>query len=200
MSVDDIIFQVALTLWFKNKWEGNRAVAEPFIGQIIAVGFNFVPDSWLACDGTLQPISQYDSLFSLIGTTYGGDGQQTFAVPNMNGRAPASQGQKPGGSSYVIGEVLGSESVTLLSNQVGAHNHLFLASSLTGTTPTPGPTESLAVNAQSAAFLYAPVGANQVMSPQAIGATGQNQPHENRQPFQVLNYIICWAGIYPPRQ
>ncbi len=174
-------------------------MAEPFVGQIIAVGFNFVPEGWLPCDGSLQSISNYDVLYSLIGTTYGGDGLQTFAMPNMNGRTAIGQGQKPGGSGFVIGQTVGSEQVTLLANQVGFHNHPFLASAAVGTTTTPGPGVALAANSQAAAFLYAPVAAGQPMSPQAIGPAGQNMPHENRQPYQVIRYIICAMGVYPPR-
>ena len=174
-------------------------MAEPFIGQIITVGFNFAPVGWLPCDGSLQPISEFTPLFSLIGTTYGGDGQDTFAMPNLNGRAPLGTGQKLGGSSHVIGEAIGTENVTLLANQVGPHNHGLMASVSPGTTNTPGPAVALAENPQAAAFLYATVAASQPMSPQAIRPAGQSQPHENRQPYQVLNYIICADGIFPPR-
>ncbi len=174
-------------------------MAEPFIGQIMAVGFNFTPVGWLPCDGSLQPISEFSPLFSLIGTTYGGDGQQIFAMPNLNGRAPVGVGQKPGGSNFVIGQALVTEDVTLLANQVGSHNHGLLASASPGTATTPGPGVALAENAQVAAFLYAPVPATQPMSPQAIRPAGQSQPHENRQPYQVFNYIICAEGIFPSR-
>lgn len=174
-------------------------MAEPFIGQIIAVGFNFTPVGWLACDGSLKPISEFTPLFSLIGTTYGGDGEETFAMPNLNGRAPLGVGQKPGGSNFVIGETVGTEDVTLLANQVGPHNHGLLASVSPGTTTTPGPGVALAANPQVAAFLYASVPATQPMSPRAIQPAGLNQPHENRQPYQVFNYIICAEGIFPSR-
>lgn len=174
-------------------------MAQPFIGQILAVGFNFVPRGWLACNGQLVSISQYDVLFSLIGTTYGGDGSTTFGLPDLRGRTPVNSGQGPHTSTYVMGQLTGAESVTLLANQVGSHAHPLLASAKPGTTNTPGPSEALSVNPQTAAFLYNPPPADVPMSGNAIGLAGGSQPHENRQPFLAINYIICAEGVYPPR-
>ncbi|MGE0419017.1 MAG: phage tail protein [Acetobacteraceae bacterium] len=172
-------------------------MAEPFVGQIIPVGFNFVPVGWLACNGQLVPISQYETLFMLIGTTYGGDGQTTFGLPDLRGRVPLGQGQGPGRSNYVIGQMAGTESVTLQSQQVGAHNHSVRASAQPGTTNVPGPTQALAVNSQTAANLYASPPATVTLAPGAIAPAGSSMPHQNLQPFQVINYIIAYNGIFP---
>ncbi len=174
-------------------------MAEPFIGQIIAVGFNFVPVGWLPCNGQLVSISEYDVLFALIGTTYGGDGVSSFALPDLRGRTPISSGQGPGRSNYTMGQQFGSETVTLLANQVGPHSHPLLASSQAGTTNTPGSGVALATSAQTAAFLYTAPPTNVPMSSNAIGVTGNSQPHENRQPYLAVNYIICFQGIFPSR-
>ena len=107
---------------------GQDAMAQPFVGQVIAVGFNFAPVGWFLCNGQLLPISQYDVLFNLLGTTYGGDGISTFGLPNMNGRAPLCMGTGSGLSTYVLGQAAGTESVTLLSNQVGLHSHTLATS------------------------------------------------------------------------
>ena len=113
-------------------------MAEPYIGQIIAVGFNFAPVGWLQCDGSLLQISQYSVLYNLLGTTYGGDGSNTFGLPDLRGRAPLSVGQGVGLSNHVLGQAAGRETVTLTSNQVGGHSHLIMASAQTGGTATPG--------------------------------------------------------------
>lgn len=173
-------------------------MAQPFVGQIIAVGFNFAPDGWLLCNGQLLPISQYDVLFNLIGTTYGGDGQSTFAVPNLCGRVAVNQGQGPNLSSYVLGQAAGSESVTLNAGQIGGHSHALMASSLAGTTTTPGTTTALAQNAQPAVEMYDTVAPNTSLAATSITPAGGNQPHENRQPYLAINYIIAWAGVFPP--
>jgi len=174
-------------------------MAQPFIGQILAVGFNYAPIGWLSCDGQLVPISQFEPLYALIGTTYGGDGNSTFGLPNLNGRTPIGVGQGPGRSSYVLGQTGGSESVTLTSQQVGGHNHAFVTSGRPGGTATPDPTTSLGANAQPAAFLYATAPADVTMAVNAITPTGGGAPHENRQPLLALNYIICTDGLFPPR-
>jgi len=178
-------------------WEGDSVVADPFIGQIIAVGFNYAPENWLPCDGRLVPISEFEPLFQLIGTTYGGDGQSTFGLPNLNGRVPLGVGKGPRTSDHVLGEMGGNENVTLQQGQVGSHAHPLLAAARMGTTNTPGPGVALAENAQPAAFLYAPQAPNVALSPSAITASGGSTPHENRQPYQVINYIICANGIFP---
>lgn len=173
---------------------------EPFVGQIILVGFNFAPYGWFLCQGQLIPIAQYDTLYALIGTTYGGDGQNTFAVPDLRGRVPTHQGQGSGGSPYVIGEQTGTESVTLTSSQIGSHTHQFNVSALFANTTTPGNTTALApASTGKDIFVYGTSAPNTSLAPGSISTAGGNIPHENRQPFQAFNYIIAWAGIFPAR-
>lgn len=177
---------------------------EPFIGQICLFGFNFAPRGWALCNGQLLPIAQNTALFSLLGTTYGGDGSSTFALPNLQSRVVVGQGQGPGLSSYSMGQTGGAESVTLLSTQMPSHNHQLNASNSTGATNTPtnnvlaasyGALEDgtqVTVNTYSGS-------ANTTLSPSSIGAAGGNQPHENRQPFLTMNYCIALQGIFPSR-
>lgn len=174
-------------------------MAQPYVGQVIAVGFNFAPVGWLSCNGSLQPISQYEVLYTLIGTTYGGDGTTTFGLPDLRGRSPLNAGQKPGRSTYVMGQMSGSEAVSLLSSQVGAHRHGLLASALAGTTAVPSTTTALAQNPQTLVNVYGPGPGSTTLAPSAIGTAGSSLPHENRQPYIAVNYIICYAGIYPPQ-
>ena len=171
-------------------------MAQPFIGQIIPVAFGFVPVGWLACNGSLLPINEYDTLFTLIGTTYGGDGQSNFALPNLNGRVALGAGQGPGLSSRVQGELGGTESVTLNTTQLGGHTHPLMASSKVGTVNTPATNTVLAAVSSSTIEIYAPAVAGVAMAA-AITAAGGNQAHENRQPFNTVNYIIAYAGIFP---
>jgi microcystin-dependent protein len=176
-------------------------MATPFVGQIISAGFNFAPVGWFFCDGSLKPINQYDVLYNLIGTTYGGDGVNTFAVPDLRGRVPLCIGQGAGQPAYVLGERSGSESVTLLANQVGAHNHALMASANTGTSNTPSSTMALAGNSLTQIPTYlpgSPAPTLTALASNAIGpSTGGGVPHDNLQPLLCLNYIIAWAGIYP---
>jgi len=171
---------------------------QPYVGQIIPVGFNFAPVGWFLCQGQLVPISEYQALYNLIGTYYGGDGTTTFGLPNLCGRSPLHQGQGPGLSNYVIGELTGTENVMLTSMQVGAHSHPFRTSKNAATTTTPGNTTALGLaSAGTGIFVYGVPQPNTSLAPNAIGATGNSLPHENRQPFLVLNYIIAWAGVFP---
>jgi microcystin-dependent protein len=170
---------------------------QPFVGQIIAVGFNFAPPGWFPCDGRLLAISEYDVLFNLIGTTYGGDGQSTFGLPNLQGRTPVCQGTGLGLSPRVMGQASGTESVTLLSTQIASHPHQLLASSATGTLSTPTTVAVLANQSNGEINMYGAGPGNVTLSPRAIGAIGGSLPHENRQPFNTVNYIIAVFGIYP---
>jgi microcystin-dependent protein len=173
-------------------------MADPFVGQIITVGFNFAPLGWLVCDGSRYPISEYSVLYTLLGTTYGGDGVTTFAVPDLRGRVAVCQGQGPGQSDYVLGQTGGAENVTLGPDQIGAHGHGLLASAETGTFNTPGATMALAVNGQTAVNMYGKGEPDVTLAPGSIEATDVAAlPHENRQPLQVINHIICWAGVFP---
>jgi microcystin-dependent protein len=174
---------------------------EPFVGQIIPVGFNFAPVGWFLCQGQLVPIAQFETLFALIGTTYGGDGISSFGIPDLRGRAPLHQGQGTGLSFYALGQITGTESVTLTAGQVGAHSHAFMASTQTANTVTPGPTTTLG-NATPTGGLFtydAGTASNTNLTQASISSTGSSNPHENRQPYLGVNYIIAWAGIFPNR-
>ncbi len=165
----------------------------PFIGEIRMFGGNFAPAGWAFCSGQLLPISGNDALFSLIGTTYGGDGQNTFALPDLRGRVPVHVGQGPGLSSYTLGQGGGSETVTLTSNQIPAHTHTPRASSGGGTANSP------ANNVWAAATDVSPFNTapNVAMNPNAVGPAGGSQPHENMLPFLAVNFIISLFGIFP---
>lgn len=180
-------------------------MSTPYIGEVRLFSGTFAPRGWFLCDGRLLPISQFDALFALIGTTYGGDGQSTFAVPDLRSRVPVHQGTLAGGSTYVMGQTGGVESVTLTTSQIPAHQHALNATTATGTATSPGPTVMLAtpVEANVATSLYVVPGNStvnpQAMSPQSIGITGSSQPHSNMMPTQAINYIIASEGIFPSR-
>lgn len=170
---------------------------EPFLGEIRIFAGNFAPDGWNMCDGTLLSISSNDALYALIGTTYGGDGQSTFALPDLRGRVPVHQGQGQGLSQYIIGQVGGTEEVTLITNQMPSHNHLIVATTEAG--KTNDPTGAFLGAALDTCKLYlTATPADTAMDPSMIGpSTGGNQPHENRQSFLAMNYIIALAGVFP---
>jgi microcystin-dependent protein len=171
-----------------------------FLGQIISVGFNFAPVGWFPCDGRSLPIAQYDALFSLLGTTYGGDGVQTFNLPNLNGAVPLGAGQGPGLSPYVQGQVGGFETVTLTAAQGPAHSHTLMASSQAGAAAQATTAMALAQNAQTAVNMYGPAPATTSLLPSSISTSSGGQPHENRQPYLTIFYIIAYSGIYPSQQ
>jgi microcystin-dependent protein len=172
---------------------------QPFVGQVIAVGFNFAPEGWALCNGQLLSIADYNVLYNLIGTTYGGNGQTTFAVPNLCGRSPLGQGTGAGLPPAVLGQAAGTENVTLTSTQIAAHTHSALASGATGTTPTPSATTVLANQSNAEIQIYGTVASTVTLAPGAISLAGGNQPHENRQPLNTVNYIIALFGVFPPR-
>jgi microcystin-dependent protein len=167
-------------------------MSEPFLGEVRIFPFNFSPRGWAFCNGQLLPINQNTALFSLLGTTYGGNGQTTFALPNLQGRTPIGFGQGPGLSSYQLGEGGGVETVTLTQQQLPPHTHPLMASSSAATTGTPGVTAALATPGVP---IYAPAQNLVPMGP--VGGPGQ--PHGNRQPYTVLNYCIALQGIFPSR-
>jgi microcystin-dependent protein len=154
---------------------------------------NFAPSGWNFCDGSLLPIASYSTLFNLIGTTYGGDGQTTFALPNLLGRVPVHQGTGPNGNPYVIGQLGGVENVTLITQQMPIHNHLVAVSSTAGTSNTP--VNSFFANWTGAQ--YSDQGPDTTMNAGAIENAGGNQPHDNMVPFQAVTFIISLFGIYP---
>jgi microcystin-dependent protein len=177
-------------------------MSQPFVGQVIRVGFNFAPAGWAFCEGQLLPIDQYATLFNLIGTTYGGDGQTTFALPDLRGRTALSMGQGQGLSSYTLGQNGGSETVTLTAQQIPQHQHLVNVITSAGTASTPGTSVLLANEGPqgiSQVFTYAPYDqANQTgLLPSSIALSGGSQPHENRQPFLVIRYCISLFGVFP---
>lgn len=170
-------------------------MATPFIGTITMFGGNFAPRNYAFCNGSLLAISQNDVLFALIGTTYGGDGQSTFALPDLRGRAPIHQGNLAGGATYVMGQSIGAESVTLTASQMPAHTHSLGANSGPGNGAGP----SGAVWARSSATQNYAAAGSTPMNAAAVALSGGNQPHENMQPFLAINFIIALFGIFPSR-
>lgn len=176
-------------------------MSDPFIGEIRMFAGNFAPTGWALCQGQILAIAQNTALFSLLGTTYGGNGQTTFALPDLRGRSPMQQGQGPGLSPRTLGEQGGSETVTLLTNQMPAHTHSHLASGAQGDQVTPeGNFDAVLLdpNTQQPQSQYG-AAANTTMNPTTIGAAGGSQPHSNMSPFLCLNFIIALEGIYPSR-
>jgi microcystin-dependent protein len=172
-------------------------MADPFVAEIRIVGFNFAPRGWAHCNGQLLPISQNTALFSLLGTTYGGNGQTTFALPNLQGRAPMHSGLGPGLSNRTLGDFGGEQTVTLGVTQIPSHRHALLAADATANASTPA--GGLFARAQEDTF--APAG-NKTVTPMhsaAVGSTGGGLPHNNMQPYLAMNFIIALQGIFPPR-
>lgn len=157
-------------------------------------GGNFAPSGWAFCNGAILPISENDVLFTLIGTTYGGDGQDTFALPNLSSRYPIHQGTSPStGTTYTIGEAAGVEQVTLTVNQIPNHNHAALANSGGGGSSTP----TNAVWAASSTAMYTTAAPTVSMAAAAVNPAGGSQPHENMMPFLCVSFIISLFGIFP---
>lgn len=169
-------------------------MSQPYIGQIKIFAGTFAPAGWVFCDGRLLAIAENSALFALIGTIYGGDGQVTFGVPDLRGRLALNQGQGPGLSNYVIGQALGSETVTLTQTQLPAHSHSVSGNSAAGGTTPSG--SSWAVGSLSA---YGPSATLQGMNPAGVTFSGGSQPHSNMMPFLALNYILSLFGIFPPQ-
>jgi microcystin-dependent protein len=182
-------------------------MSNPFLAEIRIFTGNFAPKGWALCDGQLMSISQNTALFSLLGTTYGGDGKSTFALPNLQGSAPMQAGQGPGLSLRDLGETGGEQTVTLLQTEMPAHSHSFSATSTTGTTATSSNNQlALAVAGASktsqgnAINYYAPGNTQTVqMNPFATSIAGGNQPHNNMPPFLGLTFIIALQGVFPAR-
>ncbi len=169
-------------------------MATPFIGQIVIAGFDFAPRNYAWCNGQLLPINQNQALFSILGTTYGGNGTTNFALPDLRGRVPIHWGAGPGLSFVNLGQVSGTESVTLLATQMPTHTHPALASP---SAPAVGvPTGNAWATGGSAAYAAT---ADTTMAASALNNVGGSQPHENRAPLLVLNYCIALFGIYPSR-
>ena len=169
-------------------------MSQPFIGEIRMFGGNFPPAGWAFCDGQLLPIAENDALFALIGTTYGGDGQTTFALPDLRGRIPVHTGQGAA-SGFTIGQSGGTEAVTLTVPQTPSHTHPLNASAAAAS-PTAVPAGSK-VAVTSATTIYSNSSSGASMSPSALGVAGGNQPHENMAPFLSVSFIISLFGIFP---
>jgi len=172
-------------------------MADPFVAEIRIFPFNFPAKGWAWCDGQLMPISQNTALFSLLGTTYGGDGKSTFALPNLQGRAPMQPGQGPGLSLHDLGEDSGSQTVTLLTTEMPAHPHTMRGDTVdTADTNVPSPSASFA---QSSGGTLYQASSNTQLAAQALTPAGGNQPHNNMQPYLTVYFNIALQGVYPPR-
>jgi microcystin-dependent protein len=169
---------------------------DPFVAEIRIFPFNFPPKGWAFCDGQILPLSQNTALFSLLGTTYGGDGKSNFALPNFQGNAPMHPGQGPGLWLHDLGETGGSDTVSLLESEIPSHSHAWMASQNDGI-------DTNAVNELIAKGIgmgmYANPGAITQMAPNTVTPTGGDQPHNNMQPYLTLNFCIALQGVYPPR-
>lgn len=166
-------------------------MAQPYVGEIRMFAGNFAPAGWMFCEGQLLPISENETLFQLIGTTYGGDGQSTFALPNLQGRIPIHQG-----NNYILAETGGAEEVTLTTNQIPAHSHQLLASLNNASSNNP----QGQVPGKATVFGVSPYGTDAPstnLSPTAVGPVGGSQPHTNFQPYLCVDYIISLFGIFP---
>lgn len=169
-------------------------MADPFVAEIRIFPFNFAPKGWAFCNGQLLPISQNTALFSLLGTFYGGDGKSTFALPDMEGNAPIHAGQGPGLSEYFLGQMSGSDTVTLLDSEMPAHSHSLSASTEAGDTNLPAGNFT-----GSGSAIYAPAAQLKGMSPQSLAPAGGSLPHNNLMPYLTLNFNIAMQGVFPPR-
>lgn len=171
-------------------------MSDQYVGEIRMFGGNYAPEGWLLCDGREVPIADYQVLFTLIGTTYGGDGTSTFAVPDLRGRVPINDGQAPGLSPYTLGQRGGAEAVTLTTAEYPSHSHVAQASNAAGAQPS---SEGALPAADGTIALYNAGAPTAAVSSAAVGMSqGGSLPHENRQPFLAVNFIIAYNGIYPP--
>ena len=171
-------------------------MSTPFLGEIRRISWNYAPKGWHFCDGTLLQINQNQALFSILGTTYGGNGQTTFGLPDLRSRVPMHPG-----TSHILGEVTGVESVTLTSSQIPAHNHTMAGLNIAGTSASPSgklPAQA-SLSTGAAVKSYAASGNLTPMAPLAIGLTGGAQPHDNIAPYLCINYVIALQGIFPSR-
>ena len=172
-------------------------MADPFVAEIRIFPFNFAPKGWAWCDGQLLPLSQNTALFSLLGTTYGGNGKSNFALPDLQGRAPMHPGQGPGLSLHDLGETGGSETVSLLESEIPSHAHALQASNVLGDTASP----TGAFLARTSFNLYQQTTNQNLvsMAPEALAPAGGDQPHNNLQPYLTFYFNIALQGVFPPR-
>ncbi len=173
-------------------------MADPFIAEVVIFAGNFAPRQWAFCDGQLLPISNNTALFSLIGTIYGGDGRTTMALPDLRGRVAIGPRTGPGLSTYREGEKGGTQSVTLTTSQIPSHNHIINADKTLGTSTNPA-NNFMAIDSGTDKIYSTSVTAPTTMNANAVGHTGGNLSHENRQPYLAINYVIALFGIFPSR-
>ena len=174
-------------------------MSDQFVAEIRIFPFNFPPTGWAFCAGQILPISQNTALFSLLGTTYGGNGQSTFALPDMQGNAPMQPGQGSGLSLHDLGEISGTETVTLLISEIPFHTHGLMASVENGTQGTLADTVTVSSSVGGEIYQTNTAANLVMMNPQALAVTGASQPHNNMQPYLTLNFCIALQGIFPPR-
>lgn len=173
-------------------------MSQPYVGEIRLFPYNFAPNGWFDCDGRILSIAEYEVLYTLLGTTYGGDGVNTFALPNLCGRVPIHQGTGQGLGTYVIGQMAGSESVTLIPGQMPAHTHAFYAADSAASAPAPAANLQLGSVSGDTLYTNSTDGiASGLLAPSAVGAAGGNQPHDNTMPSLVARFCIAWAGVFP---
>ena len=176
-------------------------MADPFVAEIRIFPFNFAPKGWAFCDGQLMPLSQNTALFSLLGTTYGGDGKSNFALPDMQGNAPMHPGQGPGLSLHDLGETGGSETVTLLSSEMPSHQH-FVGRSIAASGDSLTPVNNIWAQVPSGRgtlAIYHEAPPTGTMNTSPMGLTGGGLPHNNMQPYLTLSFCIALQGVFPPR-
>jgi len=164
-------------------------MAQPYVGEIRMFAGNFAPAGWMFCEGQLLPISENETLFNLIGTTYGGDGQSTFGLPDLQGRLPIHQG-----NGFILAEQGGAEEITLTVQQIAAHSHPLLAANVVANDPNP---QDNLLAESSVVSMYQAGSPATAMAPQSVGPVGGSQPHTNFQPYLCVNFIISLFGIYP---
>jgi microcystin-dependent protein len=174
-------------------------MADPFVAEIRIFPFNFAPKGWAWCDGQLMPLSQNTALFSLLGTTYGGNGTSNFALPNLQGSAPVHEGNGAGLSECSLGETSGSETVTLLETEIPSHNHSVQAANFPGDIQAPTPLVALARSAGGNAYQNTTNVNLTTESPSAFAPAGGDQPHNNLMPYLTLYFNIALQGVFPPR-
>jgi microcystin-dependent protein len=174
-------------------------MADPFVAEIRIFPFGFAPKGWASCDGQLLPLTQNTALFSLLGTTYGGNGKTNFGLPDLQGRAPMHPGQGSGLSLHDLGETGGTETVTLIQSEMPSHSHVLQAANLqdSGNLQVGGPNRLFA--ASSNGFAYNVTQSPVSMAPETIQPAGGDQPHNNMQPYLTFNYCIALQGVFPPR-
>ncbi len=167
-------------------------MSQPYVGEIRMFAGNFAPAGWMFCEGQLLPISEYETLFNLIGTTYGGDGQSTFALPNLQSRFPLHVG-----SGFTLAQTGGSETVTLTTNQIPAHSHVPLATTAVGTLAPNNAVFATAQSTQTGVQVYTDQAPSTALAPNCVGSAGGSQPHDNMHPFLAIDFIISLFGIFP---